>query len=108
MLCYVTRLISVSVLSTLGTIRADNIGFEKRSPSINHNNYCVLFVSRVFVDLIIPHFGSEDRVLVLIVQIPGHCLPFISIANILLSIAYTVPQVVTSIQMKGTSQNRKQ
>ena len=29
-----------------------------------------------FVDLVVFHFGFEDRTLVLIASVPGHCLPF--------------------------------
>ena len=40
----------------------------------------VLSVKRIvicpFLVLVISHFGSEGRVLVMIVSVPGHCLPF--------------------------------
>ena len=30
----------------------------------------------LFVALVVVHFGVEGRTLVLIVSVPGHCLPF--------------------------------
>ena len=36
----------------------------------------VLFVLYIFVILFFSHFGFEGSTLVLIAQVPGHCLPF--------------------------------
>ena len=36
----------------------------------------VLFVICLFVILVIYHFGFENRILVLFVSVPGHCLSF--------------------------------
>ena len=36
----------------------------------------VLFVSCLFVVLVISHFSFEDRMLVLVVPVSGHCLHF--------------------------------
>ena len=33
-----------------------------------------LFVSCIFIVLVISNFGFEDRILVLFVSVPGHCL----------------------------------
>ena len=35
-----------------------------------------VFVICLFVVLVISRFGFDDRLLVLIVPVPGHCLPF--------------------------------
>ena len=41
----------------------------------------VLFVMS-FLALVISHFRFEDRALVLIVSVPGHCLPFTFLTSI--------------------------
>ena len=46
--------------------------WEIAAPSANH----VLFVSCLFVVLVISNFSFENRVLVLVVPVPGHCLHF--------------------------------
>ena len=40
------------------------------------NLFNSMFSLYLFVVLFFPHFGFEDRILVLIASVPDHCLPF--------------------------------